>query len=155
MFNIVLLMPKIPQNTGTIGRTCVSVGARLHVVGPTPIDFEEKKLRRAGMDYWPRLDFNYWESLETFLAAHPVTDRHFFFTTKSRKPYFQETLKPGDFLWFGSEDSGLPEALWRAHENQALTMPMKAEFRSLNLANAVSIALYEGIRQNYDPALFR
>ncbi|MDR2638976.1 MAG: tRNA (cytidine(34)-2'-O)-methyltransferase [Helicobacteraceae bacterium] len=149
MFEIVLLSPKIPQNVGAIGRLCVCAGASLSVVAPTPIDFSDKRLRRAGLDYWRYLDFCLWDSLDAFLARNPIGDRDYFFTTKTNRPYFDAPFKAGDRLWFGSEDAGLPEALWRAHSSRALTIPMKPDFRSLNLANAASIVLYEGIRQNY------
>ncbi|GHV01524.1 tRNA (cytidine(34)-2'-O)-methyltransferase [Campylobacterota bacterium] len=149
MFQIVLLNPKIPQNVGAIGRTCVCVGAALHIIRPTPIDFDEKRLRRAGLDYWQYLEFRLWESLEEFLAAHPIDDRHFFFTTKCDRPYFHASFAAGDWLWFGAEDTGLPEDFWRSYAANALTLPMKEGFRSLNLANAVSIAAYEGVRQNF------
>ncbi|MDR3347086.1 MAG: tRNA (cytidine(34)-2'-O)-methyltransferase [Helicobacteraceae bacterium] len=149
MFEIVLLSPKIPQNVGAIGRTCVCVGAKLSVIAPTPIDFSDKKLRRAGLDYWRYLDFRLWESLDAFLAQNPIGDRDFFFTTKVDRPYFDAAFNAGDRLWFGGEDTGLPENFWRAHSERALTMPMKTGFRSLNLANAVSVAIYEGVRQNY------
>ncbi|MDR0664485.1 MAG: tRNA (cytidine(34)-2'-O)-methyltransferase [Helicobacteraceae bacterium] len=150
MFEIALLAPKIPQNVGAIGRTCACVGARLSVVAPTPIDFSDKRLRRAGLDYWRYLDFRLWESLEAFLAKNPIGDRDFFFTTKVDRPYFDVSFNIGDRFWFGGEDTGLPEEFWRARANQALTIPMKSGFRSLNLANAVSIVVYEGVKQNYD-----
>ncbi|GHS88681.1 tRNA (cytidine(34)-2'-O)-methyltransferase [Campylobacterota bacterium] len=150
MFEIVLLNPKIPQNVGAIGRSCVCAGARLNVIAPTPIDFGEKRLRRAGLDYWRHLDFAYWDSLDEFLAAHPIGENHYFFTTKCDRPYFRAEFRKGDFLWFGGEDCGLPEGFWRAYEGQALSLPMRAGFRSLNLATVVSAAIYEGIRQNYD-----
>lgn len=149
MFNVVLLSPKIPQNTGTIGRTCVAIGAKLHIIAPTPIDFEEKKLRRAGLDYWQHLEFFYHENIDAFLANHPINDRHFFLTTKSDKPYFEVTFQPNDYLWFGSEDSGLPSDLIRSNYPNALNIPMKKPFRSLNQSNAVSIVVYEALRQNF------
>lgn len=149
MLNVVLLNPKIPQNTGTIGRTCVSVGATLHIIAPTPIDFAEKRLRRAGLDYWQHLDFRYYNSFDEFVNTHPINDRHFFLTTKTTKPYFEVDFKDGDFLWFGSEDSGLPAELISAHKTNTLTIPMKKEFRSLNQSNAVSIVIYEAVRQNF------
>ncbi|MDR2905844.1 MAG: tRNA (cytidine(34)-2'-O)-methyltransferase [Helicobacteraceae bacterium] len=149
MFNIVLLSPKIPENTGAIGRTCVCSGSRLNVIAPTPLDFSEKRLRRAGLDYWQHLDFKFWRSLEEFLAANPINDRHFFFTTKSDRPFFEAKFQPNDFLWFGSEDLGLPEELWRSNADRALRLPMRKSYRSLNLSLTAGIAIYEGIRQNY------
>jgi tRNA (cytidine/uridine-2'-O-)-methyltransferase len=155
MFNVVLLNPKIPQNTGSIGRSCVCTGSRLHVIGPTPIDFDEKRLRRAGMDYWAALDFFFYADLAHFLSAHPISDRHFFFTTKTDRLYFDAAFQPGDFFWFGSEDEGLPQKLLGANSTQTLTLPMKAGFRSLNLASTATTVLYEGVRQNYSPEAFR
>ena len=149
MFHIVLLSPKIPQNTGSIGRSCVCTGSALHVIGPTPIDFDEKRLRRAGMDYWQALSFNFYEDIESFLARHPITDRHFFLTTKTDRLYFEAELKCGDFFWFGSEDTGLPAEILAQHPDQCLTLPMKSGFRSLNLASTATPVLYEGVRQNY------
>ncbi|GHV60360.1 tRNA (cytidine(34)-2'-O)-methyltransferase [Campylobacterota bacterium] len=149
MFHIVLFSPKIPQNVGAIGRTCVCTGSTLSVIAPTPIEFDDKKLRRAGLDYWQYLDFRLWESLDAFTAAHPITDRHFFLTTKTSKHYFEAEFRLNDYFWFGAEDTGLPEDFWRAHTENALTIPMKKEFRSLNLANAAAIITYEAMRQNF------
>lgn len=150
MVNIVLVSPKIPQNTGTIGRSCVSVGASLHIVKPIPFELDEKRIKRAGLDYWPHLDLHVWESLEAFHAAHPVGPRHFFATTKTDRLYFDVKFNEGDFIYFGSEDTGLPESLMHTNEANRITIPMKKEFRSLNQSNAVSIVLYEAVRQNFD-----
>lgn len=149
MVNIVLVSPKIPQNTGTIGRSCVSVGAALHIVKPIPFELDEKRIRRAGLDYWPHLELHVWESLEDFHAAHPINSRHFFATTKTERLYFDIAFHPGDFIYFGSEDSGLPEKLMEQNEANRITIPMKKEFRSLNQSNAVSIVLFEAVRQNF------
>lgn len=148
MFNVVLVNPKIPQNTGTIGRTCVSIGATLHIINPL-FSFEEKRLRRAGLDYWKNLDVRVYEDLDSFLHAHPITKRHFFATTKSNKEYFSHSFCKNDYLYFGAEDAGLPEFLLKNKE-QNMNIPMKDEYRSLNLSNAVSIIVYEALRQNYD-----
>jgi len=149
MVNIVLVSPKIPQNTGTIGRSCVSVGATLHIVKPIPFELDEKRIRRAGLDYWPHLDLHVWESLEEFHAAHPINERHFFATTKTQKLYFDVAFETGDFIYFGSEDAGLPESLMAKRPENRITIPMKPEFRSLNQSNAVSIVLFEAVRQNF------
>jgi len=148
LFNIVLVSPKIPQNTGTIGRSCVAIGATLHIVKPIPFELDEKKIRRAGLDYWQDLDLHVWESLEEFLEANPINDRHFFGTTKTDKEYFNAEFKEGDFLYFGSEDAGLPEWLFET-KGQCINIPMKKEYRSLNVSNAVSIVMFEALRQNY------
>ncbi len=148
MFNIVLVSPKIPQNTGTIGRTCASIGARLHLVRPFPFLLDEKRLRRAGLDYWNSLDLVVHNSLDEFLEKHPINSRHFFATTKTDKPYFSVEFHAWDFLYFGSEDAGLPVWLFET-AGTPINIPMKKEFRSLNLSNAVNIVAYEALRQNY------
>ena len=149
MVNIVLVSPKIPQNTGTIGRSCVSVGAKLHIIKPIPFELDEKRIRRAGLDYWPHLDLHVWESMEDFHTAHPIGARHFFATTKTDRPYFDVSFTEGDFIYFGSEDTGLPEELMAQRPDNKITIPMKKEFRSLNQSNAVSIVLFEAVRQNF------
>lgn len=148
MFNIVLISPKIPQNTGNIGRTCVSLGYRLHIVKPIPYEITDKQLKRAGLDYWPSLDLIVWEGLDEFLASNPINDRHFFFTTKTEKSYFEVEFRPDDFLYFGSEDSGLPLDLMKQKKENMITIDMREEFRSLNLSSAVAAASYEAFRQN-------
>jgi len=148
MFNIVLVSPKIPQNTGSIGRTCVALGIRLHIVKPIPYELDDTKIKRAGLDYWPHLDLVVWESLDEFLAQNPITDRHFFLTTKTDSSYLDTSFLPGDFLYFGSEDAGLPLPLMEKREEGMITIDMREEFRSLNLATAVSIVSYEVFRQN-------
>jgi len=148
MFNIVLVSPKIPQNTGSIGRTCVALGIKLHIVKPIPYELDDTKIKRAGLDYWPHLDLSVWESLDEFLAANPINERHFFFTTKTDDSYLDVSYKPGDYLYFGSEDAGLPTELMGMRKEGMVTIDMREEFRSLNLAAAVSIASYEAFRQN-------
>ena len=149
MLNIVLVNPKIPQNTGTIGRTAVSIGATLHIIKPIPFSLDEKKVKRAGLDYWDSLDLKVWENLDTFLDYHHLNQRCFFATTKSTKPYFDVSFQKGDFIFFGSEDAGLPQSLMDQIPQNKITIPMKKEFRSLNLSNAVSIVAYEVLRQNF------
>jgi len=150
MFNIVLVTPQIPNNTGAIGRLCVNTGATLHLIKPLGFDISEKALRRAGMDYWHKLDLKVWESLEEFLESHPVRDRFFFATTKTERPYFSFSFQEGDYLFFGSETSGLPAELLASHPEQTMTIPMTKEGRSLNLAISTGIILYEAIKQNFD-----
>lgn len=148
MFNIVLVSPKIPQNTGSIGRTCVALGIKLHIVKPIPYELDDTKIKRAGLDYWPHLDLTVWESLDEFLAANPIDERHFFLTTKTDSSYLDASFLPGDFLYFGSEDAGLPIELMEKRKEGMITIDMREEFRSLNLAAAVSIVSYEAFRQN-------
>ncbi len=149
MFNIVLVEPKIPQNTGNIGRLCVNLGATLHLVKPLGFDISDKAVRRAGLDYWQHLDLVVWESLHAFLQAHPIDKRTHLATTKTDKPYFEASFAPGDFLVFGSETSGLDEALLRTHPGRCITIPMGKMGRSLNLSVSVGIVAYEALRQNF------
>ncbi len=148
MFNIVLVHPQIPPNTGNIGRLCVNTKATLHLIEPLGFSIDDKALKRAGLDYWKRLDLVVWKSLESFLEANDCS-RCFFATTKSEKPYFRVRYQRGDFLLFGSETEGLPQELLRQNWDNAITIPMCKEGRSLNLSVSVGIILYEAIRQNF------
>ena len=148
MINIVLVNPKIPQNTGTIGRTAVLIGATLHIIKPIPFSLDEKRIKRAGLDYWKSLDLKVWENIEEFLDVHPLNKRCFFATTKTTQLYFDIKFNKGDFIFFGSEDSGLPQSLMDKLPQNKITIPMKKGFRSLNLSNAVSVIAYEALRQN-------
>ncbi len=150
MFNVVLVHPQIPQNTGSIGRICVNADASLHIIKPISFDLSQKALRRAGLDYWKYLDVKVWESLEDFFDFYSnKSDRFFFCTTKSNKPYFKADFQKGDFLLFGSETTGLPEELMQKNPNNKITIPMGKNGRSLNLSVAVGIVLYDAIRQNF------
>jgi tRNA (cytidine/uridine-2'-O-)-methyltransferase len=149
MFNIVLVTPQIPNNTGTIGRLCVNTGSTLHLIKPLGFDISEKAVRRAGLDYWHRLELKVWESLDDFFAAHPKDIRCFYATTKSDRPYFENGFRQGDFLFFGSETEGLPVDLLDDNPEQCMTIPMTKEGRSLNLAISTGIILYEAIKQNF------
>ncbi|MRI58819.1 MAG: tRNA (cytidine(34)-2'-O)-methyltransferase [Epsilonproteobacteria bacterium] len=148
MFNVVLVHPQIPPNTGNIGRLCVNTGSTLHIVKPIGFDIDDKAVKRAGLDYWDKLDLVVWESLDEFIQNVDL-NRCFFATTKSQKPYFEATFKPGDYMVFGSETMGLPMELMEKRWQNAVTIPMTKEGRSLNLAVSVGIILYEGIRQNF------
>lgn len=149
MFNIVLVNPQIPNNTGAIGRLCVNTGSTLHLVKPFGFDIDEKAVRRAGLDYWHKLDLKVWESIDLFLEAHPDSASLFLATTKTRKPYFEHRFKRGDYLLFGSETEGLPESLLKRYPSQCMTIPMTKEGRSLNLAISAGIILYRAIEQNF------
>ncbi|NLK67355.1 MAG: tRNA (cytidine(34)-2'-O)-methyltransferase [Campylobacteraceae bacterium] len=150
MLNIVLVSPQIPQNTGAIGRLCINANLKLHIVKPTVFSLEEKAVRRAGLDYWKKLNPEIWESLDEFLEANKEHfDRFFFATTKSDKEYFNAEFKNGDFLLFGGESTGLPMELMQKNWQNAITIPMCKDGRSLNLAMSVGIVAYEAIRQNY------
>ncbi|NPA11826.1 MAG: tRNA (cytidine(34)-2'-O)-methyltransferase [Epsilonproteobacteria bacterium] len=149
MFNIVLFNPQIPPNTGNIGRLCVNSGAALHIVKPIGFDISQKAVKRAGLDYWDKLNLTIWESVEEFLKSVDITKCHFA-TTKTNKPYFEAEFKPGDYIIFGSETKGIDEEILNANKNRCITIPMTKEGRSLNLAVSAGIILYEAIRQNYN-----
>jgi tRNA (cytidine/uridine-2'-O-)-methyltransferase len=150
MFNIVLVHPQIPQNTGTIGRLCVNSDAKLHIIKPICFDLSDKSVKRAGLDYWHLLDLKVWESLDDFLAQNADKKERFFFaTTKSDKPYFEAQFKKDDFIFFGGESTGLPMELMKIKWENAITIPMGKNGRSLNQAVSVGIILYDAIRQNY------
>lgn len=149
MFNIVLYNPKIPNNTGAIGRVCVNTGAKLHLIKPLGFDIDEKAVRRAGLDYWKNLSPTIWDNWESFERANRDKGKFFFATTKKDTSYFDVTYTKDDFLIFGSETHGLPESLLDANESSCITIPMTKEGRSLNLSIAASIVLYEAIKQNY------
>ena len=151
MFNIVLVNPQIPQNTGSIGRICVNTDTKLHIIKPICFEISDKTVKRAGLDYWEHLDLSIWESLDDFLKANEnKIERFFFATTKSKKPYFNAEFKRGDFLFFGGESTGLPMEFMQKNWQNAVTIPMGKNGRSLNLSVAVGIVLYEAIRQNFD-----
>ncbi len=150
MFNIVLVEPQIPQNTGTIGRLCVNLGATLHLVKPLGFDIDDKAVKRAGLDYWKQLDLVVWESFEAFLAAHPVGNRTHMATTKTDNLYFNADFQKGDYILFGSETKGIDERILLEHPQNCITIPMGGKGRSLNLGVSVGIVTYEALRQNYE-----
>jgi len=145
MFNVVLVEPEIPPNTGNIGRLCLATGSTLHLVKPLGFSLDDRALRRAGLDYWPEVEVRLWNSFGELESAQPQ-DRFFFLTTKSKRAYYDVRFRPGDFLVFGRETKGLPEKLLAAHCEDLLTIPMRGT-RSLNLATAVGIVLFEAVRQ--------
>ena len=149
MFNIVLLEPRIPQNTGTIGRLAFALDCTLHLIKPYGFQITEKALRRAGLDYWEDLDVREYNDIEDFWSKNPLTKRHFFATTKTKQTYFDAKYEVGDYFYFGREDAGLPEELLELNKECCINIPMTNEARSLNIANAVSIVAYEGLRQNF------
>lgn len=150
MFNIVLVEPQIPPNTGTIGRLCVNLGATLHLVKPLGFDIDDKAVKRAGLDYWDKLDLVVWECFSDFLAAHPVDEHMHLATTKTDNLYFNATFRKGDFILFGSETKGIDEKVLLKNPKQCITIPMGGEGRSLNLGISVGIVTYEALRQNYE-----
>lgn len=149
MFKIVLVNPQIHTNTGSIGRMCVNTGCKLHLIRPFGFLIDDKHLRRAGLDYWSKLNPIIWENLDEFLEENSAyKDRFFFATTKTNKLYYSAKFKCEDYLFFGSETSGLPLTLMRMNRQNCLTIPMTNEGRSINLATSVGIVTYEAIRQN-------
>src|SRR2546421_307390 len=145
LFNVVLVRPQIPNNTGNIGRTCVATGSSLHLVHPLAFDTSEKACRRAGLDYWPRLNIHEHPSWEAFASTGPAP--LWFFSTKATRPLFDATFSPGAWLVFGNETEGLPDDLLAASPDRVRTLPMAPGERSLNLATAVCAVVYEGVRQ--------
>lgn len=152
--NIVLVEPQIPQNTGNISRTCAVTGARLHLVRPLGFEVSDKHLKRAGLDYWDKLDITYYDGLEDFFAKNPGGN-FFYFTTKGRKVHSDVSYPDNAYLVFGREDKGLPEELLYANPGSCVRIPMRNELRSLNLSNSVAIAVYEVLRQWDYPDLSR
>ena len=147
MFNIVLHNPEIPQNTGNISRTCAVTGTALHLIKPYGFELSERTVRRAGLDYWPKLILSEYDDEQAFFEANPGANIYYF-TTKADKNYCDVSYRPGDFLMFGRETAGLPERLLRANYAHAVRIPMLPWARSLNLSNTVALALYEALRQN-------
>ncbi len=147
MLNVVLVEPEIPPNTGNVGRVCLATGARLHLVKPLGFSLDDRALRRAGLDYWREVDVKLWDSLDELFAASGSDARFFFLTTKTERAYWDASFEDGDFLVFGRETKGLPEALLAAHAESCFTIPMPGSTRSLNLATAAGIVLYEAVRQ--------
>ena len=145
VLNIVLVEPEIPQNTGNIARTCAATGARLHLVGPMGFKIDDKKLKRAGLDYWSLLDITYYDNLEDFMAKNKGD--FYFFTTKARHVYSDVSYPDGCYIFFGKETKGLPEELLLENPETSVRVPMVENARSLNLSNTVALAAYEILRQ--------
>ena len=146
IINIVLIEPEIPQNTGNIARTCAATGARLHIVKPMGFKIDDKKLKRAGLDYWQYLDITYYENLDDFLLKTAGAN-YYLFTTKGQNVYSDVSFPDNCYLIFGKETKGLPEEFIIANRQNALRVPMQGEIRSLNLSNTVALATYEVLRQ--------
>lgn len=145
--HIVLHQPEIPANTGNIGRTCVATGTGLHLIEPLGFRLDEKSIKRSGMDYWEHLDVTRYMNYQEFLDRNPNATI-WMATTKAKKVYTEAAFLPDDFLMFGKESGGIPEALLVENEEHCIRIPMLDEIRSLNLSNAVAIVLYEALRQN-------
>ncbi len=145
--NILLHQPEIPANTGNIGRTCVATGTSLHLIEPLGFSLSEKAIKRAGMDYWDKLDVVRYVNFEDFMAQHPGA-KIWMATTKAKRAYTEVSFHMDDFIMFGKESAGIPEEILVEHEESCIRIPMLPRIRSLNLSNAVSIVLYEALRQN-------
>lgn len=149
MLNIVLLEPEIPANTGNIGRTCCAAGTRLHLIEPMGFKINDKTLKRAGLDYWDKLDVMVYDCLEDFFAKNEAAvGKMFMATTKAKKIYSDVSYPEDAYIMFGKESAGIPEELLVGYQETAIRIPMNEEIRSLNLSNSVAIVLYEALRQN-------
>ena len=147
MLNIVLHEPEIPANTGNIGRTCVATGTRLHLIEPLGFSLDEKKLKRAGMDYWKDLDVRTYIDFEDFMEKNPGA-KIYMATTKAPNVYSDVKYEPDCYIMFGKESAGIPEEILVQHKENSVRIPMIGDIRSLNLSNSVAIMLYEALRQN-------
>ena len=145
--HIILHEPEIPQNTGNIARTCAATGASLHIIRPMGFEIDDKKLKRAGLDYWHQLDITYYDNLDDFTEKHPDA-RIYYFSTKAPRAYTEIRYEGDVYLMFGKETRGLPEELLHANPETTVRIPMRDKLRSLNLSNSVAIAVYEALRQN-------
>lgn len=146
LLHVVLHQPEIPYNTGSVGRTCVAVGAKLWLVRPLGFRVDDYYLRRAGLDYWEHLEWQVVDHWDELRAALPER-RFWYFTKKATRPYTEVAFQPADVLVFGSESAGLPDTILATHADAQLRIPTRAEVRSLNLSNAVAVAAYEALRQ--------
>ena len=146
ILNIVLFEPEIPQNTGNIARLCACVGAKLYLVGRLGFSLDEKHLKRAGLDYWDKLDIEKVQTLDELIEKNKGSN-FYYFTTKTDKKYTKVQYKTGDFFVFGPETRGIPEDILNKNKDFCVTIPMKKTTRSLNLSNSVAIATYEAVRQ--------
>ena len=146
-FNVVLVEPEIPGNTGNVARMCAASGCHLHLVHPLGFSTDDKYLKRAGLDYWHLVDITYHESFQALQQKYPA-GRFYFHTTKTKRFYCEVKFAYGDFLVFGKETAGLPESLLAQYPQQCIKLPMIGEARSLNLSNSVAVSVYEALRQN-------
>ena len=147
MFNIILVHPRIPQNTGSIGRMCFNAGFKLHIVKPTVFDISQKAVRRAGLDYWDKLDVTVYNDYEDFLKKNPGA-KIYMATTKAHKTYSDVHYEDDCYIMFGKESAGIPEDILVSSEDTCIRIPMIGDIRSLNLSNSVAIVAYEALRQH-------
>ena len=147
MINVVLLEPEIPQNTGNIARTCACTGSRLHLVRPFGFEISDRTVKRAGLDYWDKVEIFYYDSLDDFFDKNKG-GQFFYLSTKAKKTYTEAEIPDGSFLLFGKETKGLPEKLVFDNPDTAIRIPMGEALRSLNLANSVAIVVYDVLRRS-------
>lgn len=152
MLNVILLEPEMPANTGNIGRTCVATGIRLHLIEPLGFEINDKQLKRAGLDYWPRLDVTVYENYEDFKRRNPDA-KVYMATTKSKQKYTDVNYPEDAYIMFGPESRGIPEEILLENKETCVRIPMMPEERSLNLSNSVAIMVYEALRQQDFPGL--
>lgn len=145
--NIVLLEPEMPANTGNIGRTCAATGTRLHLIEPLGFKINEKQLKRAGLDYWDKLDVTVYDDYSDFLSKNSGA-KIYMATTKGPNVYTEVSYEPDCYIMFGKESAGIPEEILVQNQENAVRIPMLDEIRSLNLSNSVAVVLYEALRQN-------
>ena len=146
MFNVVLVEPEIPPNTGNVGRLCLATRSTLHLIKPLGFSLDDRQLRRAGLDYWDEVHLQVWDSFDALQREQSAGTRYFFLTTKTQCAYYSVNFRQNDFLVFGRETKGLPDKLLVANTDNCITIPMHGT-RSLNLATAVAIVLFEAVRQ--------
>lgn len=147
MLHVVLYQPEIPPNTGNIARLCAGTQSKLHLIGPMGFTIDDKQLKRAGLDYWPLVNLQFYKSFTEFLSSFPHIDRLWYLSSKVQRPYTQAQFTDGDAFMFGPETKGLPAEILTQHPERCLTIPMKGAIRSLNLSSAAAVVVYEAIRQ--------
>ena len=145
--NIVLINPEIPFNTGNVGRTCVATNTKLFLVGKLGFKIEDKEIRRSGLDYWPHLNYERFDTFGDFIAAQPKDARLFFFSTHGEKELWDIKFERNDYLLFGSESCGLPKTMYEVYKDRLYRIPMDGPVRSLNLSTSAAVCLYEALRQ--------
>ena len=155
LFHVVLIEPEIPQNTGNIGRTCVGLNSALHLVGPLGFEITHSRLKRAGLDYWPHLNWQLYPNRNAWEQSFQPKGRKYYFSAKAKKLYYDVSYEPGDVLVFGKETAGLPDDMLQAHSEDTVLIPMIGKVRGYNLATAVAIGLFEAYRQVREKGILR
>lgn len=146
-FNVVLVEPEIPNNTGNIGRLCVATRSRLHLVHPLGFEISDSRVKRAGLDYWPELALYEYPSMDELMSQIPEDKKMFFLSSHAEQSFYREAINPGDWLIFGKESTGLGEEIRAKYSSRLFKIPFQGKVRSFNLANTVAMTLGEGMRQ--------